>query len=265
MGKEKPGYWAVLPASVRYDETLPANAKLLYAELSALAQVDGYCWASNQHLGELFGVDKKTVSRLISMLADRGYIRVDVERNDAGQVVRRKVFTGLFSVTPIGEENEPETDTPSPQNCGYPSPQCGDPSPQNCGDPSPQNCGGLIKYNNTSIEHTPLPPKRKYPKDVCDVMKDYCGNDLALVRAMEAFLDNRIALGKPMKTKRAASTLTNRLEKLSGGDNALKVMLLDEATLHNWLSVYVCDRSGQSGAAARLSDTPLRGEGVTYL
>ena len=253
MGKEKPGYWAVLPASVRYDEALSANAKLLYAELSALAQIDGYCWASNQHLADLFGVDKKTVSRLISTLAERGYIRVDVERNDAGQVVKRKVYTGLFSVV--------SKDTPSPQNCGYPSPQCGDPSPQNCGDPSPQNCGVFNKYNNKSIEHTPIVPKRKYPEDVCKVMREYCGNDKELAGAIEAFLDNRIAKKKPLKTKRAAEILTRRLDRLSEGDRALKIVLLETAVLHDWDSVYPLKDEGPKPNG----DAPLRGEGVRYL
>lgn len=253
MGKEKPGYWAVLPATVRYDETLGANAKLLYAELSALAQIDGYCWASNQHLAGLFGVDKKTISRLISTLADRGYIRVDVERNESGQVVKRKVYTGLFSVV--------STDTPSPQNCGYPSPQCGDPSPQNCGYPSPQNCGVLNKKNNKSIEHNPLPPKHKYPDEVRKVMREYCGNDAELAKALEAFLDNRIAKKKPLKSERAAKLLTAKLDKLSQGDRALKILLLDTALLHDWDSVYPLKRDDPQPA----SDAPLRGEGVRYL
>ena len=254
MGKEKPGYWAVLPATVRYDERLPANAKLLYAELSALAQVDGYCWASNQHLGNLFGVDKKTVSRLISLLAERGYIRVDVERNEKGQVVKRKVYTGLFSVTQVDENPVPEDSAPSPQNCG-------DPSPQNYGDPSPQNCGVFNRKNNTSIEHTPISPTKQYPKDVCEAMSAYCGNDILLIRAMEAFLDNRIAIGKPIKTNRAAKILTNKLDKLSGGDGALKVALLDEATLHNWLSVFPLKLDGQP---SQQPSQPLRGKGVRY-
>ena len=238
MGKEKPGYWAVLPATVRYEERLPANAKLLYAELSALAQVDGYCWASNQHLGNLFGVDKKTVSRLISLLAERGYIRVDVERNEKGQVVRRKVYTGLFSVTPVDENPAPEEAAPSPQNCGV-----------------------FNRKNNTSIEHTPISPTKKYPKDVCEAMSAYCGNDILLIRAMEAFLDNRIAIGKPIKTNRAAKLLTNKLDKLSGGDGALKVALLDEATLHNWLSVFPLKLDGQP---SQQPSQPLRGKGVRY-
>ena len=40
-GGRRPGYWAVLPATVRYDKTLRPNAKLLYAEITALADANG--------------------------------------------------------------------------------------------------------------------------------------------------------------------------------------------------------------------------------
>lgn len=262
MGNENPGYWAVLPATVRYDKRLTANAKLLYAEISALAQATGYCWASNQSLADLFGVDKKTISRLISKLAECGYIRVEVERSEAGQVTMRKVYAGLYTVTPREENTEPEGDTPSPQNCGDPSPQCGDPSPQNYGDPSPQNCGVFNRKNNKSNEHNPLPPKHKYPEDVRKVMREYCGNDAELAKALEAFLDNRIAKKKPLKTERAAKILVNKLDRLSGGDRALKILLLDTALLHDWDSVYPL-KDGDAAQAA--PSAPLRGEGVRYL
>ncbi len=48
-GERRPGYWAVLPATVRYDKTLRPNAKLLYAEITALADARGYCWATNSY------------------------------------------------------------------------------------------------------------------------------------------------------------------------------------------------------------------------
>ena len=44
---ESPSYYAVIPASVRYDERLKANEKLLYGELTALSQKDGFAFASN--------------------------------------------------------------------------------------------------------------------------------------------------------------------------------------------------------------------------
>lgn len=89
----KPAYWAVLPAKVRYDGTLRPNAKLLYAEITALAGEGGYCWASNDYLAKLFEIKPRTVSDLIGTLADRGYIKVDVLRDPKNNaVVERRIW-----------------------------------------------------------------------------------------------------------------------------------------------------------------------------
>jgi DNA-binding transcriptional regulator YiaG len=73
-GSDKPSYYAVIPAPVRYDETLVPNAKLLYGEITALANKKGYCWASNGHFAELYQVHTDTVSEWVSQLAKSGYI-----------------------------------------------------------------------------------------------------------------------------------------------------------------------------------------------
>lgn len=123
----KPGYWAVIPADVRYDPDLPPNAKLLYAEISALCDRGGYCFASNAYFAGLYGLSLTTVQRLIKALADRGHIRVEVIRDPTtNEVQERRIYAGV---------NPAEVVTP-------PSPQkCGEGSPQKCDDPSPQNCG----------------------------------------------------------------------------------------------------------------------------
>ena len=114
--KRKPAYWAVLPASVRYDPELSPNAKLLYAEISALTGETGYCYASNSYFEINFEWSTRTVSRLIRQLAEKGFIRV--EDGDGGAAERR-IYAGL---NPLG--NAPETldknvYTPG-QNCLYP-------------------------------------------------------------------------------------------------------------------------------------------------
>lgn len=87
---ERPNYYAILPANVRYDKRLSANAKLLYCEISALANVKGYCYASNNYFSELFSVDSRSVQRWLYNLKDYGYITMDFDDNK--DLRTRKIF-----------------------------------------------------------------------------------------------------------------------------------------------------------------------------
>lgn len=90
--KQKPGYWAVIPAAVRYDEKLTPNAKLLYAEISSLTDGTGYCFASNAYFQALFSLSERTIQNLLRALQVRGYIRI--QDGDGGRA-RRKIFAGI--------------------------------------------------------------------------------------------------------------------------------------------------------------------------
>lgn len=87
---EKPGYWAVIPAGVRYNEQIPPNAKLLYAEISSLTQEDGYCWATNEYFQKVFGFSERSVQRLIRVLEETGFIRIE-----NGDSKKRKIYAGI--------------------------------------------------------------------------------------------------------------------------------------------------------------------------
>lgn len=85
-------YYAVIPASVRYDKELPANAKLLYGEITALCNEKGYCWSTNQYFADLYGVSIRSVQTWIRALESKGYIHVELE-NAKGQVnTQRKIY-----------------------------------------------------------------------------------------------------------------------------------------------------------------------------
>ncbi|HCM22823.1 MAG TPA: hypothetical protein DHW78_00650 [Ruminococcaceae bacterium] len=71
---KKRSYYAIIPANVRYDNNLSANAKLLYGEITALCNDKGYCWASNQYFANLYGVSPRSIVRWISSLEQGGYI-----------------------------------------------------------------------------------------------------------------------------------------------------------------------------------------------
>ncbi len=75
MKRDEPSYFATIPANVRYDKNLKDKAKLLYGEITALCNKDGFCWAKNEYFADLYGVTKTTVSTLIKNLVDNGYIK----------------------------------------------------------------------------------------------------------------------------------------------------------------------------------------------
>lgn len=89
---EKPSYFAILTADVRYDKTLKPLARLLYAEITALCNKEGYCWAGNQYFADLYEVDKNTVSGWIGQLKTRGYITVQLEyKEGTKQILNRYI------------------------------------------------------------------------------------------------------------------------------------------------------------------------------
>lgn len=60
---DNPGYYAIIPSTVRYDSRLSANAKLLYGEITSLCNEFGYCYATNTYFAELYGVTKVSISK----------------------------------------------------------------------------------------------------------------------------------------------------------------------------------------------------------
>ena len=71
---EKPNYYAILSAEVRYDNRLRPNVKLMYAEITALSNTDSECFASNKYFADLYGKSKTSISGWIGELVKYGYI-----------------------------------------------------------------------------------------------------------------------------------------------------------------------------------------------
>lgn len=109
--------------------------------------------------------------------------------------------------------------------------------------------------------NTPLPPREKPQDEVGEALDRYAGEDGELRQRLEEFQESRRKKRKPLHTRRAANILVGRLERLSGGDRASKLALLDNAILHGWDSVYPLkpDETSETGAA------PVRPEGGRYI
>ena len=100
-------YYGIIPANVRYDKELKPNAKLLYSEITALTNEKGYCWATNNYFAELYEVSKVSVSNWISQLNQKGYVRVEIIKDEeTNQVKERRIYIApiqeIFN-TPIKE------------------------------------------------------------------------------------------------------------------------------------------------------------------
>ncbi len=96
---EKPNFWAVLPATVRYNKTIGSTAKLLFAEITALSNKEGYCWASNSYFSNLYNITETQVSRLITDLKNNGLVKTYINSKEGNL---RKIYPQIL----IQENNQ---------------------------------------------------------------------------------------------------------------------------------------------------------------
>jgi hypothetical protein len=89
---ETPHYYAIIPASVRYDRRIPANAKLLYGEITALCNKEGYCWAGNAYFASLYEKNERSVINWINALRDAGYIIVSFTYVAGTKEIERRII-----------------------------------------------------------------------------------------------------------------------------------------------------------------------------
>ena len=143
---EKPSFYAILPAYVRYEKRLKPAERLLFAEISALTNKFGYCTASNGYFAELYETKKETVSRWVSHLAELGFLRLEMVY-EGKQIKGRKIWIDEKVMTPIDEK----VMTPIDEKVMTPIDE--------------KVKGNNTRLNNTRINNTPLPPNTGNGKD----------------------------------------------------------------------------------------------------
>ena len=119
-----PTYTTSLPPQIRFSRHIPANAKLLYGEIKALCDQQGYCWASNHYFAQLYGVEKKAISRWIHQLETQGYLRLEAGQDKGNQ---RRIY--LKDYPPQRDEVSSEKGGGHPiSEGGYPPKKTGEES-----------------------------------------------------------------------------------------------------------------------------------------
>ena len=103
--EEKPSYYSILTADVRYDERLKkyADCKVLFSEITALSNKYGYCTASNGYFARLYDRPKQTISRWINLLIKLGYLKSEmIYKKNSKEIQERRLYP---ITTPINANN----------------------------------------------------------------------------------------------------------------------------------------------------------------
>jgi hypothetical protein len=88
----KPNYYAIIPADVRYSKKLTPNSKLLYAEITALCNMNGKCNASTQYFCKLYEVSRVSIQKWLKILEDNNYIkRVNIYKQGSKEIDTRVI------------------------------------------------------------------------------------------------------------------------------------------------------------------------------
>lgn len=219
------GYYAIIPANVRYDKDIPANAKLLYGEITALCNEKGYCWASNGYFADLYEVSKVTVSRWIKALVDKCYISTEIEfKENSKEILHRYI---KIVDTPINENDE-----------GYYQ-KDNEGINKNVKTPINKN----VKENNTYINNTSNNTsdnkkerkKEKKPTNYDSIINESI-QDESVKQEIYEFIKMRKLMKKPL-TDRALKLLISKLKKLSSIP-AEQVQILDNSIMNNWQGIF---------------------------
>ena len=260
MGQVNKNYYGIIPANVRYDKRLSSSVKLLYSELTALANEKGYCWANNSYFVELYDVSKETVSRWVSQLEMNGYVKVQIlYKENSKEIQERRIY--INGVATIVNEKTYVTDdsninTPIDENINTYPKKHQEPPHKNVNTPIDEN----VKDNNKVFNNTFNNKNNKKEKEracVCvrannnininnNIKKDkktdfnnlvnsYTDNE-ELKEAIYEFIKMRIAIKKPMTTK-ALELLLNKLNTLASYDYT-KIKVLEQSIEHCWQTVY---------------------------
>ena len=89
---EKPNYYAVIPADVRYSKNLTPNAKLLYSEITALCNMNGKCTASTDYFCKLYEVSRVSIQKWLKILEDNKHInRVNIYKQGSKEILTRVI------------------------------------------------------------------------------------------------------------------------------------------------------------------------------
>ena len=197
---ETVSYYAVIPANVRYDKDLNPNAKLLYGEITALCNKQGYCWATNKYFSELYKVSERSISIWINQLIEKRYISSEIVHKKGDIKSTKRILRIDYSInTPVEEKFH----TPVEEK---------------------------FQHNNTSINN-----KKKKKTEIDELINEYTKNE-SLKENLYEFVKMRKGI-KAAITTLGLKRILNRLDSLATNDKD-KIKILDNSIMNSWKGVF---------------------------
>ena len=228
---EKPGFYAILPSPVRYDRRLSASEKVFFAEITALSDQCGYCYAGNGYFSELYDTSDRTVQRWVKHLQELGYVAVTNVRD--GAAMQRRISPLSGSVPDVPDKNVGERHPVSAGDKNVaPTPTKMSPTPR-------QKCRLEQYKNNNTRENNTRAGARE---SVRDVLRESFPWNERLTEALLAFEESRAA-GKHPLTVNAASLACNKLNQLADEAGVrdrygYMAAVLEQSILRGWEGLF---------------------------
>ena len=208
---EKPNYFGILPANVRYDKNLKPMEKILYTEISSLTNKDGYCYATNSYFSRLYEVHKNTVGTWINNLEKQGYIKtVLIYKKGTKEIIERRIYINQKIDTPVNEN----IDTYQQKDL--------EPINKKIDTPINEN----IEENNTSINNK--------------INNIYLYKGEEFQKAFSDFKIMRVDKKEPL-SKPAEDLILMKLYRLAGDNEQLAIDILNKSTINSWKDIFPLD------------------------
>lgn len=199
---EKPNYYGILPADVRYDNRLKPMEKIMYCEITALTNKNGYCNAKNSYFAELYEVHKNTVGSWINHLVELGYLKSILIKNDKKEIIGRRLYITTPNINVEDPINE-NIDTYQQKDL----------------DPINENVGTLstkrLKSNNTSLILQDEYIEREKPKETLNTGM-YFQEIRMLLSGYSLNFEKIARMGKPIERIKAVIKFAKENNKGEG-------------------------------------------------
>jgi len=143
------GYFGYIPSYIRHNTDLLPMVKLIYAEITATMEQDGYCKKSNSYFMKVLGISRTTISRAITTLRESNLIYIVIEQEKATNRFINRFITLTLPHVRVGVNNQINIPHALVRQGGTEVEGDVVPNSPNEG----EQTGGTLLYNNNDIRY----------------------------------------------------------------------------------------------------------------